>query len=96
MASWHLVTPDGHAYSAGSAFPHLLRLLPGGRIPAAVTSTFPRSSERVYRFVAARRVFLGRLLTRVGGASVRKRAERRIAERARWVPPRNNERQPLG
>ena len=31
MASWHLVTADGRVYSAGAAFPPLLRLLPGGR-----------------------------------------------------------------
>ena len=31
MASWHLVEADGRVYSAGAAFPPLLRLLPGGR-----------------------------------------------------------------
>jgi hypothetical protein len=60
---------------------------------------FPSLSGRLYGFVAARRGPLGRLLTRVGGAAVRERAERRIAERssrAAAKPPRyrNNERQP--
>ena len=34
-ASWHLVSPDGHRESAGAAGAPLLRLLPGGALPAA-------------------------------------------------------------
>jgi predicted DCC family thiol-disulfide oxidoreductase YuxK len=86
MASWHLVSPEGRVYSAGNAFPHLLRLLPGGRIPAAATSAFPRLTERLYNFVAARRSRLGRWTARLGGAAVLERAERRIRERSRSAP----------
>lgn len=55
MASWHLVTADGTVYSAGAAFPPLLRLLPGGRLFAALTAAFPGVTERAYRYVARTR-----------------------------------------
>jgi predicted DCC family thiol-disulfide oxidoreductase YuxK len=55
MASWHLVTPEGRVYSAGAAFPPLLRLLPGGRPLSALTAAFPRATERAYRWVADNR-----------------------------------------
>ena len=55
LASWHLVTPDGAVFSAGAAFPPLLRLLPGGRPLAALTAAFPGLSERGYRYVARTR-----------------------------------------
>src|SRR5258708_6038411 len=41
-ASWHLVSPDGRRWSAGAAAPPLLRLLPGGRLPAHVLGGAPR------------------------------------------------------
>jgi predicted DCC family thiol-disulfide oxidoreductase YuxK len=62
LASWHLVTEDGRVYSAGAAAPPLLRLLPGGRGPAAVLSAFPGVTDRVYRFVARNRDRFGRLV----------------------------------
>ena len=62
MASWHLVTADGRVYSAGAAAPPLLRLLPGGRAPAAALSAFPGVTDRVYRFVARNRDRFGRLV----------------------------------
>jgi predicted DCC family thiol-disulfide oxidoreductase YuxK len=83
MASWHLVDPEGDVYSAGKAFPPLLRLLPGGRLLAAAAARFPTVTDRLYWFVAARRNPLGRGLKRLGGAAVLERAERRISERAR-------------
>ena len=55
MASWHLVTGDGRVFSAGAAFPPLLRLLPGGRPLAAIAAAFPRLTERGYRWVARTR-----------------------------------------
>ena len=45
--------PDGERLSGGDALPPLLRLLPGGRFPAAACSRFPRLTERGYRSVAA-------------------------------------------
>jgi predicted DCC family thiol-disulfide oxidoreductase YuxK len=81
MASWHLVSPEGHVHSRGDAFPPLLRLLPGGRPPAAAAAGFPRLTDRLYGFVSRRRGALGRLLRIAGGAVGR--AERRIDERAR-------------
>jgi predicted DCC family thiol-disulfide oxidoreductase YuxK len=53
--SWHLVTADGRVYSAGAAFPPLLRLLPGGRPLAVLASAFPGLTERGYRWVARTR-----------------------------------------
>lgn len=55
LASWHLVTPDGRVYSAGAAFPPLLRLLPGGRPLAALTAAFPGLTERAYQWVSRTR-----------------------------------------
>jgi predicted DCC family thiol-disulfide oxidoreductase YuxK len=55
MASWHLVAADGRVYSAGAAFPPLLRLLPGGWPLGAVVDAFPGLAERAYRHVARTR-----------------------------------------
>jgi predicted DCC family thiol-disulfide oxidoreductase YuxK len=62
MASWHLVTDDGKVHSAGAAAPLLFRLLPGGRPVAAVASTFPKMTQRVYRWVTNHRDGLARLV----------------------------------
>lgn len=55
MASWHLMTADGRVYSAGAAFPPLLRLMPGGRPLAALAAAFPGLTERAYGYVARTR-----------------------------------------
>jgi predicted DCC family thiol-disulfide oxidoreductase YuxK len=78
MASWHLVGADGELHSAGAGLPPLLRLLPGGAPLAALTAKAPRLTERGYRWVAGHRSLFGRLVT--DGA--KRRADRRIAERA--------------
>jgi predicted DCC family thiol-disulfide oxidoreductase YuxK len=59
-ASWHLVSPDGMRTSAGEAAPPLLRLLKGGRLPAALLERMPRLTDRAYRWVAEHRSWLGR------------------------------------
>jgi len=63
-ASWHLVDEDGRRYSAGAAFPPLLRRLPGLRWLAPVAETFPGAVEAAYRLVSRHRSRLSRL---VGG-----------------------------
>ena len=45
MGSWHLVGDDGVPWSAGAAIAPLLRLLPGGRAPAALVARVPRAAE---------------------------------------------------
>lgn len=62
MASWHLVSPDGAVRSAGDAVPTLLRLLPGGALPAAVAGALPGPTHRLYGWIARRRGVLGRVL----------------------------------
>ncbi|MET0558811.1 MAG: DCC1-like thiol-disulfide oxidoreductase family protein [Solirubrobacterales bacterium] len=62
MASWHLLSPYGQRWSAGAALPPLLRLLPGGRGPAALLARFPAATERSYRWVADHRAGLARLI----------------------------------
>jgi predicted DCC family thiol-disulfide oxidoreductase YuxK len=87
-ASWHLVidsgdrrvataeeAPESARVSAGAALPPALRLLRGGRIPAAALSRMPGVTERSYRWVAAHRVLLGRFVS----ARMRRWAERVIA-----------------
>jgi predicted DCC family thiol-disulfide oxidoreductase YuxK len=77
LASWHLVNGSGEVRSAGSAFPGLFRLLPGGAPFAAFTSWAPRATDRAYRWVAANRGRWGKLVT--DGA--KRRADQRIANR---------------
>jgi predicted DCC family thiol-disulfide oxidoreductase YuxK len=62
MASWHLVAPNGRISSGGAAVPQLARLLPAGAPTAALASTFPRTADRAYRWVARHRGRLGRVL----------------------------------
>ncbi len=74
-ASWHLILgedegpfavgpalPPGARFSAGAALAPALRLLPGGRLPAAAFARFPQAAERGYRWVADHRGLLGRLV----------------------------------
>jgi predicted DCC family thiol-disulfide oxidoreductase YuxK len=77
-ASWHLVSPDGGRWSAGAAAPPLLRLLPGGRVPAAVLARWPRLTERAYRWVADHRSAFSRMIP----SSAKRRADERIAQAA--------------
>jgi len=62
MESWHLIVED-RRYSAGAALAPMLRLLPGGRAPAALAERFPATTERAYRLIAANRGRLGRLFS---------------------------------
>jgi predicted DCC family thiol-disulfide oxidoreductase YuxK len=66
MSSWHLVTPDGEVHSGGGAAPSLFRMLPAGRPLAALASTFPRTTERAYRWVSRHREFLAKAGARTG------------------------------
>jgi predicted DCC family thiol-disulfide oxidoreductase YuxK len=76
-ASFHLVEPGGRRLSAGAAAPPLLRLLRGGRGPAAVLATAPKATERAYRFVANHRSWFGKLVS----ARAKARADQLIVRR---------------
>jgi predicted DCC family thiol-disulfide oxidoreductase YuxK len=75
MASMHVVSPDGARSSAGEALPALLRLLAGGRLPAAALGHFPRFTSRAYQWVATHRIGISRFVPR--------RAKERAAQRVR-------------
>ena len=77
MASWHLISPGGVRYSGGAALPPLLRLLPGGRFPAAALARFPGLSDRAYRWVADHRSRLSSWVP----ASLKLNASERIRRR---------------
>ena len=62
LGSWHVRSPGGRIWSGGEAVPVVLRLLPGGKGPASVAARFPRTVDRLYRFVARNRSALGRLV----------------------------------
>jgi branched-chain amino acid transport system substrate-binding protein len=62
LESWHLVLADGEVVSGGAAAAPLARRLPGGRPLAFLFATFPRATERAYRWVADHRGSLARLL----------------------------------
>ena len=75
MTSFHLVSPQGSRLSGGEGLPALLRLVWGGRVPAAVLARFPRLTASGYRWIAANRIQLSRF--------VPGRWKRRAAERVR-------------
>jgi predicted DCC family thiol-disulfide oxidoreductase YuxK len=77
-ASWHLSAPDGRRWSAGYAAPALLRLLPGGRLPAFVLGAAPELTDRVYRWVADHRSAFSKLIP----DRSKRRADRVISSRA--------------
>jgi predicted DCC family thiol-disulfide oxidoreductase YuxK len=79
MASWQLISPDGERSSSGAALPPLLRLLPGGRVPAALFARFPKLTERGYQWVADHRSRLSKLVP----TNVKERAERLVQEHER-------------
>jgi predicted DCC family thiol-disulfide oxidoreductase YuxK len=74
MASWHLISPEGERRSGGAAVPELLRMLAGGRLPAAFFARFPRMTDRGYRWVAGHRTQLSKLVP----ASAKRRASERL------------------
>jgi predicted DCC family thiol-disulfide oxidoreductase YuxK len=77
LASWHAVDEDGRVTSAGAALTEVLRRLPGGRVPAALTARLPGLTERGYAAVAGHRSALSRLLPARG----KERARAVVAER---------------
>ncbi len=84
MDSWHLISPAGERYSAGAAVAPLLRLLPGGRPPAAGFARFPAPTDRGYRWVAAHRSQLSRWVP----AGAKQRARECVDRRERERTPR--------
>jgi predicted DCC family thiol-disulfide oxidoreductase YuxK len=76
-ASWHLVSPAGRRESAGAAGAPLLRLLPGGAVPAAALAKSPAMTQRAYRWVADHRSTFSRALP----AAVKDRATKLIERR---------------
>ena len=79
MGSWHLLSPAGERFSAGAAFPPLLRLLPGGAPVAWLSARMPGASERGYRWVADHRPLLAKPLPAGAKRSAAERIRRREA-----------------
>jgi predicted DCC family thiol-disulfide oxidoreductase YuxK len=77
LESWHVCDGDGLLASGGAGLPYVLALLPAGGVAAALARRLPRRVERAYRWVAAHRTELSRLVPRGGKA----RARRLIAAR---------------
>ena len=77
MASWYLISPTGERESGGTALAPILRLLPGGRVPAAAFARLPRLSERGYRWVADHRSQLSKAVP----AGAKQRGARLVRER---------------
>lgn len=72
LDSWHLARPDGEVLSAGAAAPTLFSLLPGGRPLAFLFRTFPKTTDRAYRFVADHRDGFARLVRVDASCQVRR------------------------
>jgi predicted DCC family thiol-disulfide oxidoreductase YuxK len=81
LASWHLISPEGERFSAGAGAPPLLRLLTGGRAPAAVLAAVPGPTERAYRWVADNRSTLSRLVPSRAKTGATARLARHAARR---------------
>jgi predicted DCC family thiol-disulfide oxidoreductase YuxK len=81
MASWHLISPGGTRYSGGAAVEHVLRLLPGGRMPAAAFTHFPGLTEKTYLWVADHRSQISRLIP----TTAKRNARRRVQEHVDWA-----------
>ena len=80
MASWHLISPAGTRHAGGAAVTQVLRLLPGGRMPAAASARFPSVTENAYRWVADHRSQLSRLLPVAAKRNAARRVRARIHE----------------
>ena len=78
MASWHLISPAGRRRTGGAAVVQVLRLLPSGRMPAAVLARFPGFTEGVYRWVADHRSQLSRLAPAAAKRNAAGRVQGRI------------------
>jgi predicted DCC family thiol-disulfide oxidoreductase YuxK len=77
MASWHLISPTGERRSGGEAVAPVLRLLPGGRLPAAGLARFSRLTDCAYRWIAEHRSQLSKCVP----SSAKERAAERVHER---------------
>jgi predicted DCC family thiol-disulfide oxidoreductase YuxK len=62
LESWHVRLPSGEVLSSGAAGAPVVEQLPLGRPLAALFRTFPRITERAYRWVARNRNRFARLL----------------------------------
>lgn len=74
LASVHLITPHSERLSAGAVPAPLLRLLPGGALPAFVLARVPRLTSRAYDWVADHRSQLSRAVP----VAIKRRASARI------------------
>jgi predicted DCC family thiol-disulfide oxidoreductase YuxK len=74
LASVHLISPDGERLSAGSVAAPLLRLLPGGTIPALGIARLPRLTSRAYDWVAKHRSQLSSAVP----TTIKRRASERV------------------
>ncbi len=84
LQSWHLTGAEGTRYSGGAGIPVIFGALPLGAPAALLASRSERATSRIYDWVAAHRVLLGRPLK----AQPRAWAARVIADRERAVSGR--------
>lgn len=80
MASWHLISPTGARHSGGAAIPQMLRLLPGGRLPATAFAHVPKLTEKSYRWVADHRSHLSRLVPKAAKRNASRRVQERVSD----------------
>jgi predicted DCC family thiol-disulfide oxidoreductase YuxK len=85
LDSWHLVIA-GELRSAGAALAPLAGLLPGGGAAAALFEMAPVLTERCYRWIAAHRNQIGRLVPSAARRSADRRIERRRGMASRTGP----------
>ena len=62
LATMHVVSVDGRVWSGGEAVRELLRVLPGGSLPAGLAGSLPETTDRLYRVLVRHRTTFGRWL----------------------------------
>ena len=82
LSSAHVIRDDGSRRSAGSAATEVLSALPSTRMLGRLAGSFPHTTDRLYRVVAARRMSFGRLV----GRQARRRADDLLAATSAPTP----------
>ena len=75
LRSAHVIRDDGSRRSGGAAATDVLSALPSTRALGRLAGRFPRTTDRLYRVVATRRMSFGRLV----GKQARRRADEVLA-----------------
>lgn len=92
LRSAHVVRDDGSLRSGGAATAEVLNVLPSTRALGHLASRLPRTTDRLYSVVAARRRSFGRLVSRDARRRAEELLEVRSASSAAGLKPAHDRR----